>query len=109
VTQRAACTRFTPSNSGQRLHPTYYRGCWHVVSRCWFPPYRPVSSGGKGVYTPKGVVLHAASLGQACAHCRRFLTAAPRRDLGRSQSQCGWSSSQTSYGSSPWWALTPPT
>ena len=24
---------FTPSNSGQRLPPTYYRGCWHVVSR----------------------------------------------------------------------------
>jgi len=26
-----------------------------------------------------------------------------------SQFQCGWSSSQTSYRSSPWWALTPPT
>jgi hypothetical protein len=24
-----------------------------------------------------------------------------------SQSQCGWPSSQTSYGSSPWWAVTP--
>jgi hypothetical protein len=23
-----------------------------------------------------------------------------------SQSQCGWSSSQTSYPSSPWWAVT---
>ena len=28
-----ACAPFTPSNSGQRLHPTFYRGCWHVVSR----------------------------------------------------------------------------
>ena len=26
-------TPFTPSKSGQRLPPTYYRGCWHVVSR----------------------------------------------------------------------------
>src|SRR5690606_34627288 len=30
----------TPNNSGQRSHPTYYRGCWHVVSRCFFYPYR---------------------------------------------------------------------
>ncbi len=44
VMWQAACTRFTPSNSGQRLPPTYYRGCWHVVSRgfflgyCHYPP-----------------------------------------------------------------------
>ena len=31
---------FTPSNSGQRLPPTYYRGCWHVVSRGLFKGYR---------------------------------------------------------------------
>ena len=30
------CARFTPNNSGQRLPPTYYRGCWHVVSRGFF-------------------------------------------------------------------------
>ena len=35
--------RFTPSNSGQRLPPTYYRGCWHVVSRGFFLAYRPQS------------------------------------------------------------------
>src|SRR5262249_15891258 len=28
--------RFTPSKSGQRWPPTYYRGCWHVVSRGLF-------------------------------------------------------------------------
>src|SRR5439155_632176 len=32
-TFRTACARFTPSKSGQRSQPTYYRGCWHVVSR----------------------------------------------------------------------------
>ena len=32
--------RFTPNNSGQRLPPTYYRGCWHVVSRGFLVPYR---------------------------------------------------------------------
>ncbi len=31
----AAYAPFTPSNSGQRLHPPYYRGCWHGVSRCF--------------------------------------------------------------------------
>ncbi len=31
---------FTPNNSEQRLSPTYYRGCWHVVSRDLFIRYR---------------------------------------------------------------------
>ena len=35
-----ACAPFTPNNSGQRLPPTYYRGCWHVVSRGFLVPYR---------------------------------------------------------------------
>ena len=39
-TWEAACARFTPNNSGQRLPPTYYRGCWHVVSRGLFVRYR---------------------------------------------------------------------
>ena len=36
-----------------------------------------------GVYNPKAVILHAASLGQAFAHCPKFPTAASRRSLGR--------------------------
>ena len=35
-----ACALFTPSKSGQRSPPTYYRGCWHVVSRPLFVRYR---------------------------------------------------------------------
>ena len=35
------------------------------------------------VYDPKAFVPHAASLGQACAHCPIFPTAASRRSLGR--------------------------
>ncbi len=30
---------FTPSNSGQCLGLTYYRGCWHVISRPLFLEY----------------------------------------------------------------------
>ena len=39
-TCKPACAPFTPSNSGQRLPPTYYRGCWHVVSRGFLLRYR---------------------------------------------------------------------
>ena len=42
-----------------------------------------MSSPPKAVYNPKAVILHAALLGQACAHCPKFLTAASRRSLGR--------------------------
>ena len=35
------------------------------------------------VYTPKGVLPHAASLRQSLDHCARFPTAASRRSLGR--------------------------
>ncbi len=34
-----------------------------------------------GLYNPKAFIAHAASLGQACAHCRRSSTAASRRSL----------------------------
>ena len=79
----AACVRFTPSDSGQRSQPTYYRGCWHVVSRCLFLRYRQVSSLRKEVYDPKAFIPHAASLRQAFAHCAKFLAAASRRSQGR--------------------------
>ncbi len=88
---KTACARFTPSNSDQRSHPTYYRGCWHVVSRCLFFRYRHppevltqrISSLTKAVYNPKAFFPHAAWLDQACAHCPKFPTAASRRSLGR--------------------------
>ena len=41
-----------------------------------------ISSPLTAVYNPKAFIPHAASLGQACAHCRRFSTAATRRCLG---------------------------
>ena len=39
-----AYARFTPNNSGQRSPPTYYRGCWHVVSRGFLLRYRQLHS-----------------------------------------------------------------
>ena len=42
-----------------------------------------LSSHKTKVYNPKTFFLHAALLGQACAHCPIFPTAASRRSLGR--------------------------
>src|SRR5690606_18767356 len=82
-TRPAAYELFTPNNSGQRSRPTYYRGCWHVVSRRFFRRYTSTSSLPKEVYNPKAFIPHAASLRQAFAHCAIFPTAASRRSLGR--------------------------
>src|ERR1700738_4850020 len=90
-TYLAAYTLFTPNKSGQRLPPTYYRGCWHVVSRgflFWYSlsmgiPSHARSSQLTELYNPKAFFAHAALLRQACAHCGRFPTAASRRSLGR--------------------------
>ncbi len=42
-----------------------------------------ISSLIKAVYVPKDFVQHAASHGQAFAHCQMFLTAASRRSMSR--------------------------
>ena len=73
------------------MPPTYYRGCWHVVSRGFLIkyrhspiiPYRRRSSFITEVYIPKYFFPHAALLGQGFPHCRKFPTAASRRSLGR--------------------------
>ena len=83
LTYRPAYAPFTPSNSGQRSLPTYYRGCWHVVSRSFLLRYRHFSSLKTEVYNPKTFFPHAASLHQSFLHCAIFPTAASRRSLGR--------------------------
>jgi hypothetical protein len=88
-TWKPTYTPFTPSNSGQRSDPTYYRGCWHVVGRSLFAGYGQSrmnsrhSSPTKEVYILTDFILHAASLRQPFGHCAIFLTAASRRSLDR--------------------------
>ena len=65
------------------MHHTYYRGCWHVFSRCFLVRYRPISSLLIELYIPKYFFTHAASLHQSFLHCAIFPTAASRRSLGR--------------------------
>ena len=99
-TWRAAYSPFTPSKSGQRSHPTYYRGCWHVVSRCLFLGYRPLSSPRKGVYNPKAFFPHAVSLRQAYSPIAQDSLLLPPVGVGAvSQSPSVRSCSHTGYPS----------
>ncbi len=91
LTYKAAYAPFTPSNSEQRLHPLYYRGCWHRVSQCFLCWYHQILvvlarkpfSQPTGLYNPKAFITHAASLRQSFLHCAIFPTAASRRSLDR--------------------------
>ena len=108
-TYLAAYARFTPSNSGQRLPPLSYRGCWHRVSRGLFIGYRR--------YLPRQkeftIRRPSSSTRRRCVRLSPIAQNSPLLPpVGVwpvSQCQCGWSSSQTSYPSQPWWAITPPT
>ena len=109
-TYKTAYAPFTPSDSGQRSHPLYYRGCWHRVSRCFLSRYRQFIRPSRQWFTIRRPSSHTRR------RCVRLSPIAQDSPLlppvgvwAVSQSQCGWSSSQTSYPSSPWWAITPPT
>ena len=54
-TCQSACVRFTPSNSGQRSPPTYYRGCWHVVCRGFLVRYRLFHLPVQQSFTSRGI------------------------------------------------------
>ena len=80
-THCAAYALFTPSNSEQRLPPTYYRGCWHVVSRGFFfryhqtllftGPFFPIerSLHPKGRHPPRGVAASGFPPLRKIPHC----------------------------------------
>ena len=105
-TYRAAYAPFTPSNSEQRLLPTYYRGCWHVVSRSCFCRYRHNLPCRKS-FTPR----RASSLTRRrCIRVSPIVQDSPLLPpVGVwpvFQCQCGRVPSQAGYRSQPWWAIT---
>src|ERR1035438_3406931 len=92
----------TPSNSEQRLLPTYYRGCWHAVSRSFFFGYRHNLSRRKS-FTPRG----ASSLTRRrCIRVSPIVQDSPLLPpVGVwpvFQCQCGRVPSQAGYRSLPW-------
>ena len=60
TTNKTTYLPFTPNNSEQRLHPSYYRGCWHEVSRGLFFRYRHYLPGQKSFTTlrPSSLTRH---------------------------------------------------
>ena len=109
LTCRAAYAPFTPSKSGQRSLPTYYRGCWHVVSRSFLLCYRHYLHRGQ-----RFTIRKPSSLTRRCwfrvSPIDQYPSLLPPVGVWAvSQSQCGRSTSQSGYRSSTWWAVTPPT
>ena len=102
ATNRASYAPFTPSDSEQRSPPSYYRCCWHEVSRGFFSRYRHHRRGRKSFTTrrPSSLTRHCWIRLAPIVQYSPLLP--PVGVWAVSQSQCGWSSSQTSYGSSPW-------
>ena len=102
-TYQAAYAPFTPSDSGQRSHPLYYRGCWHRVSRCFLWRYRQIfvpPDSGSATRRPSSHTRRRCVRLSPIAQYSPLLP--PVGVWAVSQSQCGWSSSRTSYLSSPW-------
>ena len=97
-----AYTPFTPSNSEQRLPPSYYRGCWHEVSRGFFRCYRHHRHARKSftIRKPSSLTRHGWVRVSSIAQYSSLLP--PVGVWTVSQFQCGCSSSQTSYRSSAW-------
>ncbi len=94
---------FTPSNSGQRLHPTYYRGCWHVVSRCLLVRYRHyllLSHQNFTTRRPSSFTRRRCIRVSSIVQYPRLLPPVGVRTV--SQFLCGRSPSQAGYLSSPW-------
>ena len=113
VTYHAAYAPFTPNNSEQRLPPTYYRGCWHVVSRGLFILYRQTLAGIRPEQK-KFTIRRPSSFTQRCwirvSPIVQNSPLLPSVEVGP-VSQCprGRSPFQAGYPSSPWWAITSPT
>ena len=109
LTCMPGCTPFTPSKSGQRLPPTYYRGCWHVVSRGFLNGYHHFF-----LRQQRFTIRKPSSLTRRCwvrlAPIAQYSLLLPPVGVWTvSQFQCGRSASQLGYPSLAWWAVTPPT
>ena len=98
LTYFPTCAPFTPNNSGQRSPPTYYRGCWHVVSRGFLPGYRHFLRPPGQRFT----IRKPSSLTRRCwvrlSPIAQYSPLLPPVGVWAvSQSQCGRSTSQFGY------------
>ncbi len=97
LTCSPAYAPFTPSKSGQRSLPTYYRGCWHVVSRSfllWYRHYRPTEQW----FTIRRPSSHTRRCCVRVSPIAQYPPLLPPVGVWAvSQSQCGRSTSQSGY------------
>ena len=101
-TFRAAYARFTPNESGQRSPPTYYRGCWHVVSRGFFCGYSQLRPRRKR-FTTRGPSSRTRRRCVRVSPIAQYSPLLPPVGVWAvSQSQCGRSTSQFGYRSLTW-------
>ena len=98
LTCTPGCTPFTPSKSGQRLPPTYYRGCWHVVSRGFFSRYRHFLRPWQKKFTTRKPSSFTRRCWVRLAPIAQYSPLLPPVGVWAvSQSQCGRSTSQSGY------------
>ena len=98
LTCMPGCTPFTPSKSGQRLPPTYYRGCWHVVSRGLFVRYRHLFRPRQKKFTTRKPSSFTRRCWVRLAPIAQYSPLLPPVGVWAvSQSQCGRSTSQSGY------------
>ena len=97
LTYQSAYEPFTPNDSGQRSPPTYYRGCWHVVSRgflLWYRHYLPIGQS----FTRR---IPSSLTRRRCIRVSPIVQYSPLLPpvgvWAVSQSQCGRSPSQAGY------------
>ena len=89
---------FTPSKSGQRLPPTYYRGCWHVVSRSLFVEYRHFLRPQQKKFTTRRPSSFTRRCWVRVSPIAQYSPLLPPVGVWAvSQSQCGRSTSQSGY------------
>ena len=98
LTCNPAYTPFTPSKSGQRLPPTYYRGCWHVVSRGLFVGYRHLFRPRQKKFTTRKPSSFTRRCWVRLAPIAQYSPLLPPVGVWAvSQSQCGRPTSQSGY------------
>ncbi len=104
LTYYSAYTPFTPSKSEQHLPPSYYRGCWHEVSRGFLKRYRQADQSAILPSQQEFTFRKTSSSTRRC--CVRLSSIAQNSLLlppvgvwAVSQSQCGRSPSQAGYPS----------
>ena len=99
TTYQTAYGPFTPSEFAQRSGPTYYRGCWHVVSRPFLLGYRHYLP-PEQVFTPRRASSTTRRRWVSLSAIAQYSPLLPPVGVRAvSQSRCGRPPSQAGYPS----------